>query len=392
MRVTISVLGRAHLFNLARQMQERGNLERIFSGFPWASLAREGVSRSRVTTLPVVRPLMMLNYPQGLRPSSRAMQALHWASATSQDWVVSNNLPETDVFVAAEGLGLWSGPAAQRRGAVFVLDKGTSHMGWRENLLREEYERVGLGRYFVRSGTHTRELEEYALADRIVVPSAFAKASFVAAGVAADKVAVVPYGVEPRSFAPVGTPPSDIFELVFVGQLSVRKGAFDLFAALDLLESRRVRLSIVGCMEPAIESALRRRLYQDDIRMLGRQPHGRLQQVLSRSHALVLPSIEDGFGLVVTEAMACACPVIVSTNAGGSEAVDDGVEGFVVPIRSPAAIAEAVEWMITHPAERQAMGEAALRKTQRAKGWNAYGDAMQREFERLRHGVMEVAA
>jgi glycosyltransferase involved in cell wall biosynthesis len=74
----------------------------------------------------------------------------------------------------------------------------------------------------------------------------------------------------------------------------------------------------------------------------------------------VLPSIEDGFGMVIGEAMACGCPVIASVNTGASELISDAVDGFIVPIRSPELIADRLQMLADNPELRQRMGSAAL--------------------------------
>ena len=72
--------------------------------------------------------------------------------------------------------------------------------------------------------------------------------------------------------------------------------------------------------------------------------------------------------------MACGIPVIATTNAGAEDLFSDGVEGFIVPIRSPEAIREKLEWMIANPTLRQQMAEAALDRVKRLGGWNQYGE------------------
>jgi glycosyltransferase involved in cell wall biosynthesis len=69
-------------------------------------------------------------------------------------------------------------------------------------------------------------------------------------------------------------------------------------------------------------------------------PHPRVMDVMMESDVLVLPSLGEGFGLVVTEALACGLPVIVTPNVGSSDLVHDGQEGFVVPVGSADLIAE----------------------------------------------------
>jgi glycosyltransferase involved in cell wall biosynthesis len=116
------------------------------------------------------------------------------------------------------------------------------------------------------------------------------------------------------------------------------------------------------------------RLPTANVEFLGPVPRAQLVDLMSRSHALVLPSIEDGFGLVLSEAMACGCPPIASTNTGGEDLFTDGVEGFLVPIRDPAAITARLQQLADSPALRQQMSSAALARVQSLGGWADYGD------------------
>jgi len=96
---------------------------------------------------------------------------------------------------------------------------------------------------------------------------------------------------------------------------------------------------------------------------------------MSSSHVMVLPSVEEGLALVQAQAMACGCPLISSTNTGGEDLFTDGVEGFVVPIRSPEAIAARLQQLADDPALRQRMSEAALARVRQIGGWHQYGEA-----------------
>ena len=95
---------------------------------------------------------------------------------------------------------------------------------------------------------------------------------------------------------------------------------------------------------------------------------------MSRSHVLVLPSVQDGFGMVMAQAMACACPVIASLNTGGEDLFTDGDEGFIVPIRDVNALAVRLQQLADNPEQRFAMGQRALARVQSFSGWNQYGD------------------
>ena len=96
---------------------------------------------------------------------------------------------------------------------------------------------------------------------------------------------------------------------------------------------------------------------------------------MSRSHVFVLPSIEDGFGMVLVEALACGCPVIGTTHTGLPDLVEEGREGFVVPIRDSLALADRMERLCQDPSRRQRMGAAALERVSQIGGWNDYGNS-----------------
>lgn len=88
-----------------------------------------------------------------------------------------------------------------------------------------------------------------------------------------------------------------------------------------------------------------------------------------------------GLATVQGQAMACGLPVIATTNTGGEDLFTDGVEGFVVPIRSPEAIREKVLYLYEHPEVREEMSRAALQRVQQLGGWNDYGERMVATYE-----------
>ena len=97
---------------------------------------------------------------------------------------------------------------------------------------------------------------------------------------------------------------------------------------------------------------------------------------MSKSHVMVLPSVEEGLALVQAQAMACGCPVIASENTGARDLFTDGVEGFIVPIRDADAIADRLQKVADSPGLRLRMREAALRRVKSVGGWDQYGERM----------------
>jgi glycosyltransferase involved in cell wall biosynthesis len=102
-------------------------------------------------------------------------------------------------------------------------------------------------------------------------------------------------------------------------------------------------------------------------------PQTELKSLMSRSHVMVLPSIEEGLAMVQAQAMACGCPVVASRNTGGEDLFSDGHEGFIVPIRDANALATRLQQLADQPELRAAMARRALARVQSLGGWRDYG-------------------
>ncbi len=211
------------------------------------------------------------------------------------------------------------------------------------------------------------------MADAITVPSSFAARSFLESGVAAEKVHVIPYGVRLEQFHPVGEPPRDRLEILFAGSVGLRKGVPYLLEAFARVQHPHKRLRIAGALHPDLKSVLPR-LPQENVELLGPVPQARLAELMSTSHLMVLPSIEEGLALVQGQALACGCPVLASTNTGGEDLFTDGVEGFIVPVRDVDALQARMQQIADDAALQQSMRAAALSRVSSLGGWNDYGD------------------
>jgi colanic acid/amylovoran biosynthesis glycosyltransferase len=159
------------------------------------------------------------------------------------------------------------------------------------------------------------------------------------------------------------------FRLISVGRLMWRKGyEYGLLAVRRLRESGAdLRYEIVG---EEVDGGATRHAVHDlgltDVVTLT-PPLGRddVAQRLRASDALLLPSLSEGIANTVLEAMACARPVVTTDCGGMVEAVTDGVEGRVVPVRDPAALAEAVDGLLSDPRRATDLGEAGRRRVER---------------------------
>ena len=384
MRIVQTVFGTFHHFELARELERRGHLQKVYSTFPWARLKREGLAHDKVETFPWFHTPEILLLKAGLNvPWMR--DPLSYANALAFDAWTSRRLrksPTPDAFIALSGSSLKTGRELQTRGTRFICDRGSSHARYQDMLVTGEYHRWGVSRPVMDLRDILREEKIYELADAITVPSHFAARSFVEMGLPPDKIHVIPYGVRLENFTRTAEPPPDRFEVLFVGFVGLRKGIPYLLEAFARLRHPAKRLRVVGPMHPDIKSVLPR-LPREQVEFLGAVPSHELPQLMSTSHLMVLPSIEEGLALVQGQALACGCPVLSSVNTGAEDLFTDGIEGFIVPIRDVDALTEKMQQLADEPALQKRMSEAALQRVQTFGGWTTYGDQWMELLEAL---------
>lgn len=379
MRVLQTVFGVFHHFELAREFERRGHLQAIFSTWPWSRLKREGVPRDKVETFPW---LHMPEYALGrsgldlpwLADELGYRNALafdRWSDLQLAQLIRKGQRP--DVLIGISGSSLRAGRRVQRAGGRFLCDRGSTHQRYQEEIVADEFRRWGVARPVSDPRDTVREETIYAIADAITVPSSVARRSFVQMGVAPGKVHVLPYGVRLEQFTPSAEPPTDEFCVLFAGAVGLRKGVPYLLQAFAKVRHPRKRLRVVGAIQPEIR-ALLGELPSEGIELLGPLPQPELASLMSRSHVLVLPSIEEGLALVQAQAMACGCPVLCSENTGGEDLFTDGQEGFIVPIRDTDALTHRMQQLADDPGLQQRMRAAALERVRHLGGWTQYGD------------------
>jgi starch synthase len=376
MRVVLSTIGKFHSFDLARQIHKRGALTAIFSGYPWFKLKNEKLPKPSVKTFPYLHAPYMRFAPRAIS----ARQLWEWQDRLWFDRYVAKQMPECDVFCGLSGSALYSGRTAKSRGAKYVCDRGSSHIREQDRILREEFDRQAIRFTGIDPRIIDREEAEYERADLITVPSMFALRTFVEAGVVPEKLKVASYGVDLGRFYPCALRRADDFHVLFVGALSVRKGVSYLLDAFQQIQCANKRLTLVGSILPEMESVVERLRDNSMIHVMGPLTQERLREIMSTSHVMVLPSVEEGLALVQAQAMACGCPVIATQNTGAQDLFTDGKEGFIVPIRDAAAIANRLQSLADDPELRMAMSEAAIRRVKSIGGWDSYGDSMFKIF------------
>ena len=180
------------------------------------------------------------------------------------------------------------------------------------------------------------------------------------------KIDIIPYGAPP--LAPQIRKPAGPLKLLFVGSLGQRKGLSYLVEAVGLLRDS-VELTLLGRKAAndcrPLEAAVRQH------RWIPTLHHAGVLREMHEHDLLVFPSLFEGFGLVVLEAMAQGTPVITTEHTCGPDIIENGVDGFIIPIRSAQAMAEKIDMLNSDRERLMAMKQAARRKAE-AHPWKLY--------------------
>lgn len=263
---------------------------------------------------------------------------------------------------------------AKARGAVCVLNYSLAHHTFTHRYLQEEAAREPAFAPTLNSHDfpiwQLAQLDrEIALADHILVGSSFARDTFIAEGVPAAKLEVIPYGFDISLFHPGSrkVPTDDSFNIIFAGQLSQRKGLSYLLKAYEQIRTAKTSLTLVGQMQ---DDGTALNPWRHLFRHIPHVPREKLDELFRQSDVFAFPTLVEGMPLVVVEAMASGLPVVATPNGPG-DIVRDGVDGYLVAPRDVDGLARRLREMQQDSSMRVKIGASAM---QRAAGysWDAY--------------------
>lgn len=217
--------------------------------------------------------------------------------------------------------------------------------------------------------------------DRVVATCRDEVAELTAMGVPPDRVSVVPCGVDTERFTPdgpVAARGSLPHRLLQIGRLVPRKGAAVSIAALALLPD--AELVIAGGPPPGrldtdpevrrLRALARAQGVAGRVRFTGGVPPEEVPALLRGADLVLCPADYEPFGIVPLEAMACGTPVVASAVGGQQDTIADPGTGRLVPPRDPAALADAVAGLLTHPEQHAACRLAGRRRVLVRYGWD----------------------
>ena len=345
-RISIAVHGRFHAFDLAAALLRAGADVQLLTNYPRSKVGR-WFPPERTQTLLLHGVLNRLAHrvfdgePPVMIEAALKRYFGRWAAHEHATYF-------------ADVVHCWSGIAEEtlrrKAGRVCTVARGSAHIRAQHDLLMDEERRVGKRLEKPSRWIIEREEREYAMADRIIVPSEFACRTFVEHGISAEKVRIVNLSMRATGFAAdaevirrriervkSGAP----LRVVYVGMMSYRKGMHDLSSVLATL-GREMEFRLVGPLLPECADFAREAARTATVEAA--LPEQDLRNVYAWGDVFVLPTIEDGFAVVLAQAQAAGLPILTTTNCGGPDIIANGGQGWVVPIRDSERIIEQLRW------------------------------------------------
>ena len=260
--------------------------------------------------------------------------------------------------------------AAREIGTLCILDQVIGHIQTGEKILSEErllhpefadsIPAIGDDCVIKRCNM------EAMVADWIMVGSEYVRDTLINNGVLASKILLCQYGVDTERFRPADKADNCLFQILFVGQLSQRKGIKYLLEAFKELHLDDAELVLMGGVAGSGDGL---KSYESLFRHIKNVPYSELPQYYQSADIFVYPSLHEGSVLAIYEALASGLPVITTPNSGS--VVRDGIEGFIVPIRDIDALKEKILLLYQNKNLRTQMSLQA-RKRAESFTWQAY--------------------
>lgn len=255
----------------------------------------------------------------------------------------------------------------------YWMDVNTSFFNDRSIKVKPDYSRFS-------KGLVHKMREEYEAADYVQVHSTFARDSFVKAGVDSSKILVCPLGyAPPRPREKRSGIENQRLKLLYVGRLELSKGVHLLLSAVQRFPIDELELTLVGRVMPEMQPFLRS--LPENIRVVGAKSSEELADFYLSSDVFVFPSLCDGFGLVILEAMTHGLPVIGSHYSAAPDIVVPNQTGLLTYPETD--LAERIQWALDNREKLTSMAVAAQRKAIEEHGISHYFRDLEKNLQKV---------
>lgn len=390
MNVVVTHPGTQYSFRLAAELHRRRALAGFYTGFAFteggwfdkvtsllprewqrrlANRRLENVPPSRLHT----RALIEFNARWKERRGDDSQAVWHQRAASFQYSIPEKVIQSATAVIGFDTAGWILANRCARVGVPFVLDQSIGHPDAKPalyELAAQQYPRWSCGIEQRRNEVRAAEQQEHETASRIVAASSFTRRTLIDNNVAAEKIALNPYGVDCCRFHVRELKHKGPLRFLFAGLINARKGVPLLLEAWQNLRPPNAELWLVG---GASRNAIELIPNLPGLKYWGRVPHREVVRLMQQCDVFVLPSYFEGFGLVLLEAMACGLPIMTTTATAGPDIITEGVDGWNFTPGDLVRLEELMTLCLENAAQLVEMGRQARVKAEKFT-WNAYGD------------------
>jgi glycosyltransferase involved in cell wall biosynthesis len=372
--VIVSCIKKFHAFSLSEQLERKEILTNFFTSYAYQKntilkkivnrIDKENIEPNKISTniLSAFRVKFFKDDFQNLEYFDR------WVSSKIQ------NYSDAKFFIGWSAMSLNSLLTAKKNGLITILERGSSHIKFQNQILKKEYNKFGHD-FKIDQRVINKELNEYAIADYISIPSNFVKNSFLQMGISEKKLIVNNYGVSSYFSSNVPNTKSDKFIILYLGTISIRKGLIYLFDAIsDLgIPENKFEIRFIGQVDSEME-LLKKKYTKSNWRWYGKVNHYELSKLIVECDVAVQPSLEEGLSMVIPQILACGVPVISTTNTGGEDLIMNEKNGFIIPICSSEKIKEKILLLYNDSNLLEKMKNQTKISNKKILNWDLYGD------------------
>ena len=368
MNISIIVGGRFHAFDLAKQLNKNNYLNQLITSYPKYYIKKKyGIDNSRIKSI-FLKEIVQRSFLNKIYNFEDKL--IEYFDVKAEKMIDFENL---DILIGWSSFSLKSFITAQKKKCIKILERGSTHIEFQNDIVNEEYLLHNLNPRPISNYVIQKEKKEYEIADYITVPTEFARKTFLSKGFSKEKIIKIPYGVNLEEFNSSNKKKDTKFRIIYTGAVSIRKGTLYLLQAFDELNLKNSELLIIGNIDKEIQNLIKKFKKNKNIIFNRAIKQSELSKYYSISDVFITCSIEEGLSMVQLQAMSCGLPVICTSNSGGDEIIHDGKDGYILPIRNLKELKQKIKFLYDNQSICKEMGKTAQIKVKKYFSWESYG-------------------
>ena len=371
MRVSIISFGKFHAFDLARELKANNLNVNLYSSYPYFIAKKYGLKFNEHYSFFILQVIDRLTK----RLISNFLKNIFARI------LILLIKPNQDIIIA------WSDTPnfllkfiKKKYQSTIIIERGSAHIIYQNQILRNEYKKFNID-FSISKKTIDNEIKNYDDCDYISIPSKFVEDSFIENDIPKSKLIKNPYGADLTKFKKINSKKFQKFTLLSCGLASVQKGFHYLLDAHDLIKGDFVHIH-VGKVEQLFKNKIKN---YKNLKVFQSVNQIELLKFYNKADVFILPSIQDGFGMVLLEAMACGTPIIASKFTGATSIDSTDTFCYILKTNNSIEISEIVNDLIKSPEKLKLLSKNCQKII--SKGgytWADYGKRYNENIIKLR--------